>query len=210
MLYFLLLLMIMILLSLPISISLPCLKSRPISSPILSSTSLSLALLLINDDITTIDNFEMIRRIDDKKRLVHFEFYRKSWYLPLLKRLPLLIRPKPLLKGGMRTFISTSNEMDEIIGNVFNNTLNNNDNVSLSSNGVALMVYMWVSPKFRGKNYGNCLLSYIIYEARKKLKAQYLLIVHDDNGSGKLIKFYEDRGFQCISDKMDKCMLLKL
>jgi len=153
------------------------------------------------------NNILMFRRVD-KNRILHFEFYNKSWYLPLIMRIPLLLRPKPLLKGGMRTFTTTSNEMDLVIQETFKDIADSSD--STTTKNVALMVYMWVSPRLRGLNYGDILLSNIITEARSKLKAEFLLIVHDDNGSGKLIKYYQDRGFVPIFRKIDKGMLLRL
>lgn len=151
------------------------------------------------------NNLTMFRRVD-KNKILHFEYYNDRWYYPLIARMPFL-RPKPLLKGGMRTFITTSNEMDELIEATFNESDEFKESTARS---VALMVYMWVSPELRGLSYGDLLLSNIITEARSSLEAEYLLIVHDDNGSGKLINYYKDRGFIPIFDKILKGMILKL
>jgi len=157
------------------------------------------------------DALPMLRRIDSNK-ILHFEYYHRRWYYPLVKALPWFMRPKPVLKGGMRTFVSTSSDMDRLIQDTFEtaDAVDDADVAESASNRVALMVYMWVSPSLRGLRYGDLLLSNIITEARSSLRAQYLLIVHDDNGTGKLIRYYQDRGFLPIFDKIDKGMILKL
>jgi hypothetical protein len=38
----------------------------------------------------------------------------------------------------------------------------------------------------------------------------YMLLVHDDNGSKKLIDYYQQRGFQCIDEFIDKGMVVKV
>lgn len=154
------------------------------------------------------NNLIMFRRVD-RNKILHFEYYNDRWYYPLIARMPFL-RPKPLLKGGMRTFITTSIEMDELIQATFNESDESDEFKESRARSVALMVYMWVSPELRGLSYGDLLLSNIITEARSSLEAEYLLIVHDDNGSGKLINYYKDRGFIPIFDKILKGMILKL
>jgi hypothetical protein len=56
---------------------------------------------------------------------------------------------------------------------------------------------------------GDFLLSYAMDECRKR-GDEYMLLVHDDIGSGKLIDYYIHRGFRPIFDFIDKGMLCKL
>ena len=44
----------------------------------------------------------------------------------------------------------------------------------------------------------------------REQEANYMLIVHDDSGSGKLIKYYSDRGFYPIFNYLDKGMICQL
>ena len=74
---------------------------------------------------------------------------------------------------------------------------------------MSLMVYMYVASTHRQLDIGSILLQYIINEG-KALQANYLLLVHDDDGSNKLIKYYERKGFKEIFAFLEKGMLLKL
>lgn len=83
------------------------------------------------------------------------------------------------------------------------------DNESKALATVGLFVYMWIAPFLRKKMIGNILL----VEGQKlcrDLGADHMILVHDDNGSGKLIKYYTDRGFEPIFDVIDKGMIGKL
>ena len=48
-----------------------------------------------------------------------------------------------------------------------------------------------------------------MYVARRR-GDEYMLLVHDDDGSGRLIQYYIDRGFVPIFDFIDKGMICKL
>ena len=83
------------------------------------------------------------------------------------------------------------------------------DNESKALATVGLFVYMWIAPFLRKKLIGNILL----IEGQKlcrDLGADHMILVHDDDGSGKLIKYYTDRGFEPIFDVIDKGMISKL
>jgi hypothetical protein len=74
---------------------------------------------------------------------------------------------------------------------------------------IGLFVYMWIAPALRKKLIGNILLE----EGKslcRGLGADHMILVHDDNGSGKLITYYTDRGFQPIFDVIDKGMIGQL
>lgn len=74
---------------------------------------------------------------------------------------------------------------------------------------VGLFVYMWIAPLLRKRQLGD-----ILFEKGKQmcrdLGAGFMILVHDDDGSGKLIKYYEDRNFEPIFDVIDKGMLGQL
>jgi ribosomal protein S18 acetylase RimI-like enzyme len=68
---------------------------------------------------------------------------------------------------------------------------------------------MYVVPAKRKENIGDCLLS-IAQEEFKRRGDKFQLIVHDDDGSGKLIRYYEERGFKRIEDFLPKGMIYKI
>ena len=83
----------------------------------------------------------------------------------------------------------------------------NNENKALAT--IGLFVYMWIAPALRKKLIGNILLE----EGKglcRGLGADHMILVHDDNGSGKLITYYTDRGFHPIFDVIDKGMIGQL
>lgn len=76
---------------------------------------------------------------------------------------------------------------------------------------MGLMIYMWVHPTIRGSDHrlGDALLGWIKQQCREKGDT-HLLLVHDDNGSGRLIEYYKQRGFQPIFDFVEKGMICVL
>ena len=74
---------------------------------------------------------------------------------------------------------------------------------------IGLFVYMWVKPKLRGLQVGDYLLNTALEYCRKR-GDQYILLVHDDTGSGKLIDYYKTRGFVPIFDFIDQGMICKI
>ena len=153
---------------------------------------------------TTIpSDWYMLRRYEGNTDLLHFEYREKPKSLSTLLDFlaPIPWKSKPLAKVGIRSKPSCSRKMDEVIRATFGD-----DRENLP---VTVFVYMWVNPQFRGRNIGDHLLSLAIEESLKK-EVQYMLIVHDDQGSGKLIEYYESRGFVPIYQLLDKAMLKKL
>ena len=138
------------------------------------------------------------------------ELWRKArgWWTWLIRFLPpwwpSMLRPKPDAKVGVRTYVSSSSSMDEVIDQCF---------AAGDSGGavVGILVYMWVSPWLRGtQQLGDYLLSTACNILRDRFKAKYMLLVHDDNGSGKLIQYYQQRGFLPIFSYLDKAMIGQL
>ena len=114
-----------------------------------------------------------------------------------------MLRPKPAAKVGVRTYVSSSSSMNEVVEKCF----------AAGDSGavVGILVYMWVSPLLRGpQKLGDYLLSTACSILRDRLKAKYMLLVHDDNGSGKLIQYYKQRGFLSIFSYLDKAMIGQL
>lgn len=79
---------------------------------------------------------------------------------------------------------------------------------------IGLFVYMWVDPLYRNKQkkkyaLGDYLLQYGMDYCRQK-GDQYMLLVHDDNGRGKLIEYYQRRGFVQVDELLEKGMICKL
>lgn len=74
---------------------------------------------------------------------------------------------------------------------------------------VGLFVYMWIAPILRKRQLGDILLEKGKQMCRD-LGAGFMILVHDDDGSGKLVDYYKDRDFKPIFDVIDKGMLGKL
>lgn len=162
-----------------------------------------------------IRNLIITERIEtNEKNILHTEIYNSNNAFSS-KMLPAFLRAKPTAKSGIRTFSSSSSMMDLTINEVFTDiSLQTEDHsdVDFKVNGrfkIGLMVYMWVHPDYRGSNLGDLLLKKIYNDCIKK-GDQFLLIVHDDNGSGKLIEYYLKRGFVRIDSMVPKGMIKKL
>jgi GNAT superfamily N-acetyltransferase len=155
--------------------------------------------------------YAMYRRFDDKQKIIHHELYRDTRVHSLvvyLMNTHEFIRKffstfhKSIAKCGVRSYTKSANgTMKELISELF---LDNSSNLLMS-----LMVYMYVASTHRQLDIGSILLQYIINEG-KALQANYLLLVHDDDGSNKLVKYYERKGFKEIFAFLEKGMLLKL
>ena len=147
-----------------------------------------------------LSQFVVTRRYEGcDKKICHIEIRKRVRFSSVLYLFPML-KPKPIAKAGYRSFSSHSTGMDRKLNLIYNDT-----NVNIP---VALFVYMWVDPSFRGQGLGDFLLDSVKNECVKRGES-YMLIVHDDNGSGKLISFYEDRGFYPVFDLLDKGMICK-
>ena len=191
------------------------------------------------------------------------------WWAFAIRFLPQFLRPKPSAKTGIRTYISSSVMMDNLVIKCFgqsalgkltdglgeepdcmdannknsplkadsagisdtpnNKTRSSNDKIKIvgpTSTGsantkwaaktdkdsiaiVGLFVYMWIAPTLRRRQLGD-----ILFEKGKQmcreLGAGFMILVHDDDGSGKLIEYYKDRNFEPIFDVIDKGMLGRL
>lgn len=145
----------------------------------------------------------MLRRYEPDADLVHFEFREKPTNIfTLLDYLaPIPLKSKALAKVGFRSQPSSSKKMDTLIQSLF---ADNRTEIP-----VTVFVYMWVNPLWRGQQIGHSLLSLAIEESLKR-GVSYMIIVHDDQGSGKLIQYYESKGFIPIYELLDKAMLKKL
>jgi len=82
-------------------------------------------------------------------------------------------------------------------------------NIPRKFHSVALFVYMWVDPKYRKQNYGDTLLTYAMGMCRER-GDEYMLLVHDDDGTDRLVNYYIKRGFVPIFNFIDKGMIYKL
>ena len=121
---------------------------------------------------------------------------------------------KPIAKVGIRPEPASSASMDALIAETFGaeavrSSSSSTSSSSSSSSKVGIFVYMWVDPSQRGQHLGLELLR----RARDRcLKngCEYMLIVHDDQGSGKLVDYYKRCGFIPIFNFLDKGMLCDL
>ncbi len=152
------------------------------------------------------------RRFDSKQMIIHHELYRDTRsngvFIHFMNKHEVIRKIisafyKPIAKCGIRSYTKpASGTMNRLINELF---LDNSNNMAV----VSMMVYMYVTSTYRQLDLGSILLQYIIHEG-KTLKANYLLLVHDDNGSNKLIKYYERKGFKEIFAFLDKGMLMRL
>lgn len=74
---------------------------------------------------------------------------------------------------------------------------------------VALFVYMWVDPKYRKQNFGDYLLTYAMNMCRER-GDKYMLLLHDDDGTSRLVNYYIKKGFVPIFNFIEKGMIYKL
>ena len=137
----------------------------------------------------------------DGKPLLHIELVPEdsSFLGPLGLR-----QIAPIAKVGIRPDCASSDSMDRLIRDKFQL-----DDSIEGSFRVGLFVCMWVDPKRRGDKLGLELLR----RAKNKFlenKFEYILIVHDDNGSGDLIRYYKRCGFVEIFDFLEKGMIARL
>ena len=170
--------------------------------------------------------------------ILNFELYNDMLppaLVKIVRNLPKVLRViKPVAKAGIRTYGAPATpEMRRIIAEKFplvvstaiqesNDTMtngNSNSNSSEEEEGeatdvkdiamIGVFVYMFVQESFRGSRWGESLLQLAYRECRRK-GYRYMLLVHDDNGSGKLIRYYEARGFQSIQSFLPKGMIRQL
>ena len=138
------------------------------------------------------------KRAKDGNPLLHFEISRERE----TGIFNMFLRPlAPIGKVGMRPQSASTKAMDKFIQNCFG--------IKKEDVQVGVLVYMWVDPDFRGKGIGLILLDCVKRRCLEK-GMEYLLLIHDDNGSGRLITFYEQQGFREIFSFIEKGMLTKL
>lgn len=144
-----------------------------------------------------------IQRECKKKAMIHIELYRKRFFCYL----PKFLRWKPIAKTGFKSKNFTKEHMTNYINSLYsiNMTQERNDSIS-----VAIFVYMWINPKLRGISLGHKLLELAIDEIKCRKLGDYMLLIHDDNGSGKLIEYYKSYGFKPLFDFIEKSMIIKL
>jgi GNAT superfamily N-acetyltransferase len=63
---------------------------------------------------------------------------------------------------------------------------------------VGLLVYMWVNPRHRGLGMGDAMLRTVMQECRVR-NYTHLLLAHQDDGRGRLVEYYQRRGFVSIN-----------
>jgi hypothetical protein len=71
----------------------------------------------------SIQDLEIVHRLDLSKEMLHIEVFRKSWMLPLLLKLPRMIY-KPIAKTGIRTYSSSGAMMESVIAKTFSDLEN--------------------------------------------------------------------------------------
>ncbi|GFH59437.1 hypothetical protein CTEN210_15913 [Chaetoceros tenuissimus] len=66
---------------------------------------------------------------------------------------------------------------------------------SIDGKGIGAIIYMFVEPEFRGRGIGTLALE-AIAAVQIVQGCDFTVLVADDDGSGKLIKWYEDYGYK--------------
>lgn len=150
------------------------------------------------------------KRFESKRKLLHIELYRDQWPFRHFHRLPSFIRPRPVAKTGIRTFSTMESTMSQKIKDIFPRPNCEGDTSTEIADKVTMFIYMWVNPKWRGKDLGDVLLSLAREEIASRHLGEYMVLVHDDRGDGHLIRYYQKRGFHGIDDVIPKGMLCKL
>ena len=90
--------------------------------------------------------------------------------------------------------------------NEINNKNNNDNNKNKKNNLIGLFVYAWIKPSLRGMFFGDILLE-CGSDMCRHIGADYMILVHDDNGSGRLISYYEKKDFIPVFDTIEKGMI---
>ena len=163
--------------------------------------------------------FRYLSYHDKTRNLIQLEIRNKGVRGILGRILPRFMKPKALAKAGFRPqSIPSTGMLDTFINTNFNNNISvNNDNDNDDNNDdnnernrlISVFVYVWVDPKLRKQGLADYLL-HTSAEMSKNRGDSYMLLVHDDNGSGKLIDYYTDRGFIGCENIIEKGLLAKL
>lgn len=93
---------------------------------------------------------------------------------------------KKVAKFGITTKRGPSSpEIDETIFDYYG---------EMPSPGIGAIIYMYVEPQFRRHGIGELALE-VIYAIQTIQNIDFIILVANDNGSGKLLKWYERNGF---------------
>ena len=143
--------------------------------------------------------------------IINFELYSNKWpqfLLQILSKLPRIIRIRPVAKCGIRSYsVNSTDPMEKFINESFhlNSSNNSGNNTSYSTRKspyqIGLFVYIFIIPSYRKLQLSDFLLN--LAKSECKLRGDNLmLLIHDDNGSGKLIQYYLDRNFKLVNDNI--------
>jgi ribosomal protein S18 acetylase RimI-like enzyme len=153
-------------------------------------------------------NAILIEREEREKQLLHFELYKQS---PIpVQMMPRALRGKPLAKVGIRTYSAPSTDgMGDFLKRLTHGESNGASADPPNDFSIGLFVYMWVDEGKRGEKIGEFLL-HLAASRFMERGNDFMLIVHDDNGSGKLVQYYRRLGFLPIFHILDKGMVVPL
>lgn len=149
----------------------------------------------------------LMERVDEKGELVHFEV-RNAGMKGIWGRasaLPARLRPKPLAKAGIRSYRTPATDALRVfLAANFPDSV-----VSDEKTFISVFVYVWVVPWLRKQGLSDLLLNHSL--AKSKARGDtFMLLLHDDDGSGRLVDFYRDRGFVPCPEIIDKGMIVKI
>jgi len=174
-----------------------------------------------------VSGFRTVKRHQRDKKIIHIELYReRGWFLSMVLCIPCFARKilfsacpaaisiffLPIAKCGIRDFTTkATSSLLKVVDDMFPNPMRENVIPHLLSSGeeVAFMVYMFVQSQFRKRGLGEVLLGELMAECRA-LGATIMLLVHDDNGTGRLLKYYTERGFKSCPSLVEKGLLIRL
>jgi len=155
-----------------------------------------------------------MRRLDGD--LLNIEVYRCSSslsfkFIAMLSKLPKLFRKQPIAKTGVKNFsVNATADLSALIEYTFSDSLVAKREILVGEKfKIGLLIYMYVMPSHRGNHLGDFLLAEVEREFKER-GDDFILIVHDDNGSGKLIQYYLDRGFKSIESFLPNGLIKQL
>ena len=102
-----------------------------------------------------------------------------------------------IAKFGFTTERGPSNEPIQDTIHEFYDIEKNRYNV-----GIGAIIYMFVEPQYRGKNIGTLALE-VISTIHSIQACDFTVLVANDNGSGKLVDWYEKHGYKSAPKLQD-------
>ena len=147
-------------------------------------------------------------RPEPRGNMLHMEYFQRRWPGWLLRLPKWLIPIRPLAKAGIRTY-SVGVSADEPGGTNGMLTAIEAIEGTMGDWSLGLLVYMYVHPSLRRQGLGDALLQQCLDECRMRGNS-HVLLVHDDQGSGRLVQFYQSRGFRDVSSVVSKGMIKSL